>query len=282
MVYQPIDNGLKAEGDNLDHKSQLLARLDAIGELLKNTGDALALLGFGSVGLEMERLDDYSDLDFFAIVKTDYKQAFIDDLGWLSVIHPVVYTFKNTPNGYKLLFEDDIFCEFAVFEPHEFAAIPFAVGRVVWQDASFDASLTAPRSQPIHAEGTLEISLGEALTNLYVGLGRFWRGEKLSAARFIQNYAVDHLIKLSNYVEAEQPAFKDMFNDERRYEKRFPDIAAHLSKFIQGYDRSPESAHAILTFLDQHFAVNPAIKARILNLCDPSSVVKLPTDAQGE
>ena len=175
MVYQPIDNGLKAEGDNLDHKAQLLARLDAIGESLKNTGDALALLGFGSVGLEMERLDDYSDLDFFAIVKTGYKQAFIDDLGWLSVIHPVVYTFKNTPNGYKLLFEDDIFCEFAVFEPHEFAAIPFAVGRVVWQDASFDASLTAPRSQPIHAEGTLEISLGEALTNLYVGLGRFWR-----------------------------------------------------------------------------------------------------------
>jgi lincosamide nucleotidyltransferase B/F len=254
----------------LDRKAQLLARLDAIGESLKNTGDALALLGLGSVGVETARLDAYSDLDFFAIVKTGCKQWFIDDLGWLSVIHPVVYTFRNTVDGYKLLFEDDIFCEFAVFEPQELAAIPFAGGRVVWQDASFDASLTAPRSQPTHAERSLEFSLEEALTNLYVGLGRFWRGEKLSAARFIQQYAVDHILTLSQYIEAEQPAYKDVFNPERRYEERFPGAAAHLPGFIQGYYRSPESARAILTFLDQHFAVNPAIKARILHLCDRS------------
>lgn len=253
----------------MDRKARLLARLDAIGESLKNTGDALALLGLGSVGLETARIDDYSDLDFFAIVKTGCKQAFIDDLGWLSVIHPVVYTFRNTRDGYKVLFEDGIFCEFAVFEPHELAAIPFAEGRIVWQDPSFDASLTTPRSQPAEPETTPEYSLGEALTNLYVGLGRFWRGEKLSAARFIQNHAVDHLIKLSNSIEAEQSAFKDIFSHERRYEVRFPGVAAHLPEFIQGYDRSPESARAILTFLDQHFEVNPAIKASILALCDP-------------
>jgi len=146
----------------LDRKAQLLARLDAIGESLKNTGDALALLGLGSVGIETERLDDYSDLDFFAIVKTGSKQQFIDDLAWLNVIHPVVFTFKNTRDGYKLLFEDDIFCEFAVFEPQELAAIPIVGGRVVWQDASFDASLMTPHRQPTHAENTLEFLLGEA------------------------------------------------------------------------------------------------------------------------
>lgn len=141
----------------MDRKARLLARLDAIGESLKNTGDALALLGLGSVGLETARIDDYSDLDFFAIVKTGCKQAFIDDLGWLSVIHPVVYTFRNTRDGYKVLFEDGIFCEFAVFEPHELAAIPFAEGRIVWQDPSFDASLTTPRSQPAEPETTTRI-----------------------------------------------------------------------------------------------------------------------------
>jgi len=66
---------------------------------------------------------------------------------------------------------------------------------------------------------------------------------------------------------------------ERRYEERFPGVAAHLPEFIQGYDRSPESAYAILIFLDQHFAVNPAIKARILDLCDPSPSAKLPAGA---
>src|SRR5690606_10593045 len=93
------DGLITAHGDRMDRKARLLARLDAIGESLKNTGDALALLGLGSVGLETARIDDYSDLDFFAIVKTGCKQAFIDDLGWLSVIHPVVYTFRNTRDG---------------------------------------------------------------------------------------------------------------------------------------------------------------------------------------
>lgn len=252
----------------MDRKAHLLARLDAIGESLKSTGNALALLGLGSVGIETARLDAYSDLDFFAIVKTGCKPLFMDDLGWLSSIHPIDYAFKNTADGYKLLFADDVFCEFAVFEPHELAAIPFARGRIVWQDGAFDASLVTPRSQPPRAERTLEFSLGEALTNLYVGLGRFWRGEKLTAARFIQSYAVDQIIHLSTLIEDEQPEFKDAFNHERRYETRFPGIARHLPEFIQGYERSPESARAILQFLDEHFAVNAAIKARILALCN--------------
>lgn len=258
----------------MDRTAQLLARLDAIGESLKNTGNALALLGLGSVGIELSRLDDYSDLDFFVIVRTGFKQAFMDNLGWLSAIHPVVYAFKNTVDGYKLLFEDNIFCEFAIFEPHELVTIPFRGGRIVWQDASFDATLTASHGLPVHTESVVEFSLGEALTNLYVGLGRFWRGEKLTAARFIQNYAIDHIIRLSNHIEAEQAAFKDVFNQERRYEARFPGIAPHLPEFIQGYDRSPDSARAILSFLDQHFAVNPAIKARILELCEPPQARK--------
>ena len=41
--------------------------------------------------------------------------------------------------------------------------------------------------------------LGEALTNLYVGMAREKRGEKLSAMRFIQGYAVDRLLELAEY-----------------------------------------------------------------------------------
>jgi len=43
----------------------LLTRLDDIGRSLDSTGRALALLGLGSVGLEADRLDQFSDLDFF-------------------------------------------------------------------------------------------------------------------------------------------------------------------------------------------------------------------------
>jgi lincosamide nucleotidyltransferase B/F len=114
------------------------SRLDEIGQSLERSGRGLALIGLGSVGAELQRLDEYSDLDFFAIVEQGHKWGFINDLGWLSEINPIAYCFKNSPDGYKLLFEDGIFCEFAVFEPAELAHIPFAAGRIVWKQPWVD------------------------------------------------------------------------------------------------------------------------------------------------
>ena len=76
------------------------------------------------------------------------------------------------------------------------------------------------------------------------------------------------MLRLAPYVEPDQPALRDPFADERRFEARFPGVAADLPRFVQGYDHSVESARAILAFLDDHFEVNPAIKARILALCE--------------
>ena len=102
----------------------LLIRLNEIGRSLEQSDHALALIGLGSVGLELDRLDCYSDLDFFAIVEAGYKHTYLDSLQWLSGVHPIAYSFPNTEDGYKILFADGIFCEFAVFEPAELEHIP--------------------------------------------------------------------------------------------------------------------------------------------------------------
>lgn len=247
---------------------QLLTRLDEIGRALERTGQALTLIGLGSVGLELERLDEFSDLDFFAIVREGQKGRFIGNLDWLEAVAPVAYAFRNTADGYKLLFGDGIFCEFAVFEPTELAAIPFAPGRIVWKVAEVDEQIAQPAPLPSTPRpATSEWLLGEALTNLYVGLGRYRRGERLSAARFVQQYAVDRVLDLAAQIETEEPAHRDPFAGERRFEARFPGLAHALPQFIQGYDRTPESAGAILAFLEQHFAVNPTLAAEIRRLC---------------
>jgi hypothetical protein len=250
------------------HKTQLLtARLEAIGQSLAQTAHALALIGLGSVGLELDRLDDYSDLDFFVIVEAGAKAGFMADLRWLSSVRPIVYQFRNTVDGYKLLFDDDVFCEFAIFEPHELAKIPFAPGRIVWKQPHVDDQIGVPTKPGHRTTNDLEWHLGEALTNLYIGLGRYQRGEKLSAARFIQQYAVDRVVDLTSLIETERPAHADPFTPERRYEQRFPQTAEHLALFIQGYERSRESALAILAFLERHFDVNAHIAERIRELC---------------
>jgi hypothetical protein len=253
----------------MNNPHALLARLDAIGQSLEDSGHALALLGLGSVGLEVERLDAHSDLDFFVVVAEGYKRRYLENLDWLSSIAPIAYHFRNTPDGYKLLFQDGIFCEFAVFEQAELSAIPFAPGRVVWKLPHIDDAIGAPlvgrRSAPAP---NVEWLVGEALTNLYVGLSRFRRGEKLSAARFVQQYAVDRALELWTLHEGATAAPPDVFAPERRVEQRFPALAQALPRFVQGYESSPESARAILAFLEQHFDINPAMARAIRERCD--------------
>lgn len=245
----------------------LLARLDAIGRALEASDHALALLGLGSVGLELDRLDEYSDLDFFAVVEVGHKWRYIDNLDWLAAAAPIVYAIRNTADGYKLLYEDGIFCEFAVFEPNELAHIPFAAGRIVWRRSGFDERLAVPaRTAPASGSSSDEWLVGEAITNLYVGLCRYHRGEKLSAARFVQQYAVDRVLDLAPRIEPAQPGHVDGFTPERRFEQRFPLTAAALPSMVEGYDRSPQSALAILAFLEAHFPVNAAMAARVREL----------------
>ena len=98
---------------------RLLQRLDEIGQALAQSDHALALIGLGSVGTELDRLDAYSDLDFFAIVEPTYKSRYLQHPDWLYRVHPIAFAFENTADGYKLLFADGIFCEMAEREYQE-------------------------------------------------------------------------------------------------------------------------------------------------------------------
>ena len=247
----------------------LLARLDAIAASLERSGKALALIGLGSAGLETGRIDAYSDLDFFAVVDTGYKDGFLNDLTWLSAICPIAYAYRNTRDGHKVLFRDGVFCEYAVFETPELRHIPFAPGRIVWKRPDVPDTLLAPepgRYEP--PEHSIEWLLGEALTNLYSGLCRNARGEKLSAMRSIQVYAVDRLLELASGLETGTSAARDVFAFERRYEQRYPNSALALPEFVQGYTKNVESALAILAFLEKHFEVDSAMKREIETLCN--------------
>jgi hypothetical protein len=252
----------------MNKPEQLLNRLDEIGRALSNRQDALALIGLGSVGIELDRLDRYSDLDFYVIVTAGSKPRYLDDLGWLTEIAPVAYSFANTRDGYKLLYADGVFCEFAVFEEDELRNTAFSPGRVVWKAQGVSDNIgTPPHSARRTQPPSTEWLVGEALTNLYVGLLRDRRGEKLSAMRFIQGYAVDRILGLAEKVEAVESVSADEFNLERRYEKRMPGMVKVLPEVLQGYERNRESALAAVSYLDGNFEINTAMKQAVLDLC---------------
>ena len=248
-------------------------RLNEIALQLARSGHAHALLGLGSAGNEQDRLDRYSDLDFFAIVHRGFKTLFIEDLTWLTDIAEPGYYFRNTQDGYKFLYADGVFCEFAVFEPQELATIPFTGGRLIWAEDGFDTDLIHPISTQGHYRRSEDTDwiIGEALTNLYVGLGRYCRGEKLSAMKFVQNYALDRLIDLRHLQTGPRAGQVDPFMPDRRLEQHFPDIESQLASFCQGYLNTPESALAQLDWLEQHYDINRVIAADIRRLAEEAN-----------
>lgn len=240
----------------------LLTRLDAIGASLAATGQAQALIGLGSVGLETDRLDAWSDLDFFVVADPGCKARFIEALDWLAAAHPLAWHFRNTADGHKALMDDGVFCEFAVFEPQELAAIPFAPGRLAWARPGTDPAIAMPRRALPRRTTDETWIVGEALACLFVGLQRWHRGERLSAARFVQGHALDRLIELDAL--RCHPAGGDPFAGERRLEARQPALAAELPALVPGYEHTPQAALAMLAALARRGAVlNEAITGRI-------------------
>ena len=248
----------------------LLQRLDALAAALARRDDALGLLALGSVGRETERIDRWSDLDFFVLVRQGAKPRYLDSLDWLAEAHPLAWHFRNTADGYKALMDDGVFCEFAVFEVRELAGIPYSPGRFVWRRDEVDPALAEPR-RALPAPSDEAWLVGEALSNLLIGLQRDARGEHLAAMRSIQVFALDRLLALRERrmaVDAGVP--RDPFNVDRRVERRQAGAAAVLLALAAGYAHNAASALAILAELEGVADVSPRMAAEIRALAGAS------------
>ncbi|MFM2044396.1 MAG: hypothetical protein RLY86_2972 [Pseudomonadota bacterium] len=249
---------------------QRIDRLEAIARVIRDSGRGLALLALGSAA-ETARMDAWSDLDFFAIVKPGEKAGFVQDLWWLRdaapADAPLAWAFRNTADGWKACYADGVFVEMAVFEPAELAAIPFAPGRIVWREDGFDTSLCTPRIAGGFNTTDRDYLLGEILSNLYVGLGRWRRGERLAGMRSIQVYALDNLLRLEALTGPPGTGQADPFAVDRRAEVQNPDLAPLLPALAGGIDACPEAARAMLDHLAARFhPVSETMRRLILDL----------------
>jgi hypothetical protein len=252
---------------NADVPTRLLRHLDALGASLAGRGNAIALIGLGSIGVDLARLDDHSDLDFFVIVDDGAKARYLASIDWLEAVAPVAFSFPNTVDGRKVLFEDGTFAEYAVFTLAELRTAPFLPGRLVWRRDDAPAGLELPTSSPPDpTHSSPEFQVNEALTNLFVGLHREARGERLSAMRLIQVHAVDRAITLLELRNTDRGPIQDPFAIERGIELRFDDDVLPLAVFVLGYERNREAAAAILAWLEVNAQVDPVLATAVREL----------------
>lgn len=243
-----------------------LRRLDALAEHLIADPAVVAVVGVGSAGTETARFDDHSDLDFYVVVEDQAtKDRYIRTTAWLAGLGGrVAFAFRNTHDGWKVLLDDGLFLELATFTADELPGIPLAGERVVRGRPGF-----APPARPAparDAHDTVAHHVDDVLTNLFVGLHRELRGERLAAHRFVQVYALDHVLALLRLDDATAQRWPDPFEATRRVEQartgRQPDWAA----LVQGYGRTAPSARAVLDWLERWYDVSPAMAAAVREL----------------
>ncbi len=244
--------------------NKVYQRMIELKDYVSKIKEVRCLLGLGSIS-NQDRLDDFSDIDFFLIVENGQKEKYINDLSWLEV-KPLVYTFKNTKDGYKALFHDGIFAEFAVFDEEEMKTARFTGGTVYYHKDDFDLEIVKPKFEPKFKEVNVNFNVNEALTNLYIGLLRDLRGENSSAMTFIQSYAYGLVIELFPKVFVEEIIDVDPYVFERRIESRFPSQTNLLMSMRQGIEKNQESAKSILYFLNEHFEVHQEFYKQISEL----------------
>ena len=245
---------------------RLLAFLDRLGAELDRRGDAVALLGLGSVGRDLHRLDEHSDADFFVVVDdTAARDRYLADLAWLEAAQPVVWSFENSPVGRKALLADGLFAEYAVFSLEEMATAGYPPGRIHWSRQDAPAGLDVPKA-PLPQAPSLEHQVGEAITNLYVGLHRDLRGERLTATRFIQGYAVDRWVTVLGHLGLGEGSQQDVFVVDRGVERRFTADVLPLADLVPGYEHNARAAQTLLGLLEGHVELDRAIVGAVREL----------------
>lgn len=238
--------------------------MNLLAKHVSKDNDVLCLLGLGSMD-QVERADFYSDIDFFIIVEEAAKPRFLTELSWLEA-NPVVYSFKNSNDGYKVLYENGVYGEFAIFTPSEIVKAYFTGGLVYYAKEGFDVSLVEPKNSPIKRSVRVDYNVNEALTNLYVGLLRLHRGEVANASTFIQVYSYNLVLPLFEELYKQHDKYEDLYVFERRIEFRYKEAKSIISTFRQGYNKSKESARTILDFLSKHYELNEHMVKRINEL----------------
>jgi lincosamide nucleotidyltransferase B/F len=217
----------------------------------RNAPHTIALIGAGSAGVEIARMDQYSDIDFFLVVDEGFSSGFINDNGWIGRELPIVFSFRDTAHGNKVLLENGVFLEFAVFTEAELAQYGIPGLRTIWSKPNFSLPDLSENKPP---ERDLSYYVDQALSNLLVGALRLRRGERLAALAMVERNALSNL--LTAHRVKYNLGIEDPFNIERRAEEA---LGVQIAPLAQGYEKVEHSLENILNFAERNFEVNASI-----------------------
>lgn len=193
--------------------------------------DVVGLVLLGSTAA-VDRVDEWSDHDFYLVVREGQQERFRSDLGlWLPDVDEIAFAVRETEHGLKVVYSSGAVLEFAVASLDEvstFGGSPYAVvldRADLTERMASGPAIPAPREVDALREFRLFLSL------LLIGVGRARRGEELAGGQLVRTYALERLLTVLREqlgdagVSGPMP---DPFNVFRRFEQTHPVIGREL------------------------------------------------------
>jgi hypothetical protein len=225
-------------------------------ESVSKFDDVLGLVFLGSAA-DTSRVDEWSDHDFFLIVKQNCGERFRTDLSWIADHDQIAISPRETDHGLKVVFEDGRVLEFAVFEDSE-----LEMAAVNSYAVALDRNNITSRMQAIQAKShakpfNFQVEFELLLSQVLIGVGRARRGEVLIAGQHLRAYCMPHLLGLIVHWVQPMPGTEsvaDNLNRFRRFEKMYPELAARIEEALQ---EPVEACARSMVHLVQELGANP-------------------------
>ncbi|MEN9710245.1 MAG: hypothetical protein RL441_237 [Actinomycetota bacterium] len=213
--------------------------------------NAVAFVWAGSAA-DTQRIDAWSDHDFFLIVEDGFAEPMRADLSWLPLQDEIAWAVRETDHGYKVVYNNGQVLEFAVFDRSELSKSRINHFALTFDRAEIAAVLECVYSPAPTSRYAAADNLEIFMTLLILGGGRARRGEILSAGQFIRSYAVDHLLQaIKKTRESSKPAARDGLDVYRRVEQEFESLGTEVGRAIAQDCES--SAKALLAIAEREF-----------------------------
>jgi hypothetical protein len=196
----------------------------------------IGLVFLGSAA-DHARVDEWSDHDFYLVVETGFGEQFRLDLSWLPNSENIALSPRETEHGLKVVYTDGHVLEFAVFEDSQLELASANSWAVTVDKSNISERMSAieAKSRPSSAaDWDTEFDL--FLAQLVIGIGRYRRGEILTASQFLSSYLVGRLVRLTRLALAPVPGSEnltDSLDVFRRFEAQYPSIARRIEAALQ-------------------------------------------------
>lgn len=242
---------------------QYRAFTTTLTETLARNPRVVGLIALGSMAEQDYLPDRWSDHDFFVVTEPDAQESLRTDLSWLPDHQRIAFWFRENIHALKVVYDTGHVLELVVFDEAEIEQAYANRYRVLLDrgDVTRRMAVAAARTAARQQSGDDAVDLGQFLVNLVVGVGRYYRGERLSGHTYVKVYAQDHLLRLlGKYVPAPQRSLLDNLAPSRRFEQVYPEPGAELDAIA--LLPPPEAASRLLNLAERSLsAVMPDFPA---------------------